>query len=264
MNPFNNKVTKNARNNQPVKTRQSFLVPNLILLLLLVFSLGFNQFIMAKTMRAMGVKKSAFAQVIDKALKPAKSNTGQTQLGGDLMGDTMKLVISQGVPEVYGSEIGVSFDNVQASIDIMRQYDPSYGKKKITLVGDNLQRYINVGLKISCEYCCSAKSIIRPDGQAACGCAHSKAMRGLLAYLIQNHGDQYTNDELLRELARWKGMYFPKQMIKKLASQLQGAQFTPDTAALIMGIDLPDYGQGSDSAPLPSDIKNLPSMVGGC
>ena len=149
-------------------------------------------------------------------------------------------------------------------MNVKKQFDPAYGKQKIVLTGDDLQRYIDVNLQISCEYCCSAVSIIRQDGEAACGCAHSQAMRGLAAYLIQNHGSEFTNDEILRELSRWKGAYYPKQTIKKLASQLQGADFTPDTAALVMGVDLPDYGQGSKSAPLPSDLENLPNMVGGC
>ena len=215
-------------------------------------------------MRAMGVKKSGLAQVISRTLKAGGDNSrnGQTQLSGDLMNDPIQLVISQGQPDVYGQELNISFDDVQQSLNVLRQFDPTYGKNKITLAGADLKRYISIGQKIACEYCCSAKTLVRPDGQAACGCAHSQAMRGLSAYLIQNHGDKYSDDEILRELARWKGMYFPKQMIKKLAGQLQGADFTPDTASLVLDRDLPDYGGGS--APLPSEIKNLPGMVGGC
>lgn len=187
-----------------------------------------------------------------------------TSLSGDPLQDAIELVISQGQPQIYGAELGVSFDSVQQSITTMAQFDPGYGRNKIVLTGNDLQRYIDVALKISCEYCCSAKSIVFPNGQAACGCAHSQAMRGLLAYLIVNHGSSYSNDELLRELAFWKGMYFPKQMIAKLSGQLQGQTFTPDTASLTLDVNLPDYGAGSKRAPLPSEIQNLPSMVGGC
>ena len=262
MDPLNNKVIEDAKNNQPVRTKRRFSAANIVLLLLLVSSLGFNQLIMAKTMRAVGLKRGGLEQIIGKPLKPSGNKGGQKQLSGDLMQDVIKLVMSSGVPEVYGQELGVSFDQVQQSMNVLRQFDPTYGKNKITLAGNDFKRYVDIGQKIACEYCCGAKGLVFEDGRAACGCAHSQTMRGLSAYLIQNHGSEYTDDEILRELARWKGMYFPKQMIKKLASQLQGAQFTPDTAALILGEKLPDYGGGS--APLPSEIKNLPSMVGGC
>jgi hypothetical protein len=234
---------------------------NYALLVVLVLMFSANQLFMAGINSSLGSSgdgsslKSFFGFV---------SSASEFDLDGDIVSDSIKLVIPTGIPAIYGEELGVSFDSVQQSINVLKAFDPSYGKQKITPVGVELKRYIDVGLRISCEYCCSAKSIIRSNGDAACGCAHSQAMRGLLSYLINNHGDEYTNDELLRELARWKGTYFPKQMIQKISTQLQGGQeFTPDTAALILDMELPDYGSGK-SAPLPSEIKDLPSMVGGC
>ena len=212
----------------------------------------------------MGIKENTLKKFASSVIKGTSSNSANIGLTGNANEDAIKLVISQGVPEIYGEELGVSFDAVEQSMNVMKQFDPTYGKQKIVLSGSDLQRFITVGLKISCEYCCGAASIITQNGQAACGCAHSQAMRGLLVYLIKNHSSQYTDDEMLRELARWKAMYFPKQMIQKLATQLQGADFTPDAASLVLGLDLPDYGKGSKGAPLPSDIENLPSMVGGC
>lgn len=247
-----------------LRSRKLFFVLNFILLFLLVVSIGANQFIIAQTQNELGIDGIFFDQFVKDGKTDLNSLTDKG-LTGNLVEDSVKLVISQGVPDLYGKELGISFDEVQQSINIMKQYDPTYGKQKIVLSSDDLSRYIDVGLRISCEYCCGAKAIIRQDGRAACGCAHSQAMRGLLAYLIKNHGDQYTNDELLRELARWKGMFFPKQMIKKLSMQLQGSEeFTPDTASLLLNVKLPEYGQGSGEAPLPSEIKDLPSMVGGC
>ncbi len=127
-------------------------------------------------------------------------------------------VIPTGVPAIYGSEIGVSFDDVKASnpgladatIAKLSAYDQS-----ITLSGDKLKRYIAIASQISCEYCCGAESIIFPDGRAACGCAHSYAMRGLAKYLLQNHADQYTDDQILEELGKWKTLFFPGKMIAK-------------------------------------------------
>jgi hypothetical protein len=237
-----------------------FFVTNVFLLILFVSSVTGNQIILAKVSHKMGMKN----MVMDKLSINFWSSTNKNgiKLSGDLLEDTIKLVISKGIPTAYGAELNVNFDQAQQSMDLMKQYDPTYGKNKIILQGDDLQRYIDVGLKISCEYCCSATSIINSSGAGACGCAHSQAMRGLMAYLIQYHGGEYTNDEILRELARWKGIYFPKQMIQKLSTQLQGSDFTPDTASLLIGLDLPDYGGGD--VPLPSDINNLPNMVGGC
>lgn len=247
------------------RQKKLFIIVNFILLFILVLFLGINQILIIKINKALGIGQGIFSQVGDAVLSKVDFNSlSGIELTGDIGQDVIKLVISSGVPEIYGQELGVSFDSVQQSINVMRQYDPTYGNNKITLAGEDLERYINIGLRISCEYCCSAKSIIRNDGQAACGCAHSIAMRGLLAYLVQNHGVEYTDDELLRELARWKGMYFPKQMIKKMAAQLQNSDYTPDTASLALGLKLPDYGEGSKGAPLPSEIENLPSMVGGC
>lgn len=243
-----------------------FYIVNFVLLFFLIIFIGANQFLISKTNKVLGIKSASFGQIKTNIFAiPDYSSLASANLTGDITQDAINLVISTGVPDIYGADLGVSFDSVQQSINIMRKYDPSYGRQeKITLTGDGLQRYIDVGLRISCEYCCSAKAIILKDGEAACGCAHSIAMRGLLAYLIQNYETEYTNDELLREISRWKGMYFPKQMIKKMVAQLQNGNYTPDTASLALGLKLPDYGDGSKGAPLPSDIENLPSMVGGC
>lgn len=121
-------------------------------------------------------------------------------------------IIPKGVPEVYGKELGVSYDDVSAAnsqttesaIKVLSNLDNS-----ITLTGDNLQRYIKIGSAIACEYCCGAETLVFSNGQAACGCAHSYAMRGLAKYLIKNHGKEVTDDQILEELGKWKVLFFP-------------------------------------------------------
>ena len=100
-------------------------------------------------------------------------------------------VFPKGVPEIYGKELGVSFDDVSVNnptkadntISILGALDD-----KITLTEEQKERYIKVLYEdengISCEYCCGARAIIFENGEAACGCAHSYAMRGLTKYLI--------------------------------------------------------------------------------
>jgi hypothetical protein len=78
-------------------------------------------------------------------------------------------------------------------------------------------------------------------GIRACGCAHSYAMRGLIKYLVINHSDEYTEDEILAEVNRWKTLFFPKQSIQKV----------------IMS------GKGTGTID-PSVLQEMPNMVGGC
>ena len=156
------------------------------------------------------------------ARKASPTNLSNGEFTGNALDDAIKLTISQGAPAVYGEELGVSFDRVQEAIDALSRFDPGYGNQKIMLDDLGKKRYTKIGLSISCEYCCGAKAIIFPNGEAACGCAHSQAMRGLAAYLLKNYGTEYSDDEILRELAMWKGMFFPKQMIQKNAPHALG------------------------------------------
>ena len=122
--------------------------------------------------------------------------------------------VPTGVPEVYGQELNISFDEVQDAIDKTRGFGPTYGteKEKIILTGNDLKRYIDIGFQIACEYCCGVDTLVFEDGEAACGCAHSIMMRGLTAYLIQNH-PEVSNEWILEELTKWKRTYFPKQTL---------------------------------------------------
>ena len=133
-------------------------------------------------------------------------------------------VIPKGVPDIYGKELGVSYDDVTLS-------DPQKSDATIAKIGmmddgirlssKDMERYIGIASHIGCEYCCGSDSIITSDGKAACGCAHSFAMRGLAKYLIKNHGPEFTDDAILEELGKWKTLFFTDNMRKK-AAVLQG------------------------------------------
>ncbi len=153
--------------------------------------------------------------------------------------------IPTGVPEIYGSELKISFDNVQDAINKVRVLGPTYGDRKIVLEGANLQRYVSIGSKIACEYCCGAKTLVRPDGVAACGCAHSIMMRGLTAYLITAH-PEVSNKKILEELNVWKTTFFPKQT---LMAKLQTMKNEGTEGINEIINEFPDF---------------LPKMVGGC
>lgn len=192
-------------------------------------------------------------------------------LTGDPEIDAQILVFSKGIPEIYGEELGVTYEFdlmdqqlMNEMIDKMETYDR--GNKTIdvgSLPADIKERYINIGTRISCEFCCSAKSITHKSGDSACGCAHSAAMRGLALYLLTNHPDEYTDDRIFQELARWKALYFPKQMIKKYVTQTETGDYTPDIAALLLNTSVNKNAKGV-SIPSPTSIENLPDMAGGC
>jgi len=128
-------------------------------------------------------------------------------------------VIPTGVPDIYGNELGVSFDDVSPADP--QKADLTISKlakldRTITLSDAENERYVNALYTlhdgISCEYCCGARSIIFENGKAACGCAHSFAMRGLAKYLITEHGEKYTDEEILAEVGKWKTLFFPTQL----------------------------------------------------
>ncbi len=190
------------------------------------------------------------------------------ELTGDPTIDAQLLMFPQGIPEIYGEELGITYPDprdakyMDKMLAILEDYDR--GKRKITLTGDNLQRYIKLGTipTIACEFCCSVKTLIFKDGRPACGCVHSAAMRGLMMYLILNHGNEYTDEEVLNEVIKWKALTFPKQMMKRYIEQSATGEFTPDMAALLVGTKVTRGAK--KNAPSPLDTSNLPSMAGGC
>lgn len=159
-----------------------------------------------------------------------------------------KTAIPFGIPEVYGKELDVSFDDVQESMNKMRGMGPTYGTEgeKLTLTGDELKRFVDIGQKTACEYCCGVRILVNDDGSAACGCAHSIVMRGLAAYLIQNHSNDMTDDEILETINKWKQTFFPKQTLAAIFDELKQ---DGDTDIDTMLKEFPDF---------------LPQMVGGC
>ena len=141
---------------------------------------------------------------------------GNNGTGGIIGTVSASEIIPKGIPSIYGSELKISYDDISVN-------NPSTTEKTIallgnidvseTLTGADLQRYINILYKIengiSCEFCCGARSVIFENGEPACGCAHSYAMRGLTKYLIKFHGNEFTDEQILEEAGKWKVLFFP-------------------------------------------------------
>lgn len=158
-------------------------------------------------------------------------NASLTQLAQQPTTDTTiaqawEVIQPRGVPPIYGDTLGISYDDPVAGMNIMRQYDPY---KDPSIMSPNiLARYINLGLMISCEYCCGAKTLVYDNGVAACGCAHSMAMRGLTRYLLEAYPSM-TDTEIMTELVKWKSLYFPLDASKKSLKDTAAGTFNSDT-----------------------------------
>jgi len=164
-------------------------------------------------------------------------------------------IIPKGMPLVYGEELEVNYDDISA--DNPKLADATIQKltayEDMQLDNATMTRYIRIGNSIACEYCCGAQSLIFSNGQRACGCAHSYAMRGLAKYLLINHPEM-SDIDILSELGKWKVLFFPgihEQKAKALeAKGIDSTDYINLASNLYRGIE---QGQTSGG-----------EMVGGC
>jgi len=183
------------------------------------------------------------------------SGSGSNGLATGIESVSASNIIPKGTPAIYGSELGLKYDDVsvnnpglaEATINKLSQYED------IELSQEQMTRYVRIGGSISCEYCCGANSIIFSNGERACGCAHSYAMRGIAKYLLTEHPDM-SDEEILSELGKWKVLFFPgihEQKAKILESKgIDSTNYINLASNIYRGIE---QGQTSGG-----------QMVGGC
>lgn len=229
----------------------------LTILVLLFNQIQLSQLSVLSTVGAVATASSspAFSASASPAAQPA------AQISNAELQDLAKQVIPTGVPPVYGSELGVSFSDPVKSLDKLAALDD-----QIKLEGKDKERYINIALQISCEYCCGVPSIITRTGEAACGCLHSYGMRGLGKYLIKNHGNEYTDAQVLEEMGKWKIIFFPKQiLLKAIEFKKAGKQInTIDLASNKYRGFTASAAPASASQSAVSRLDALPNQVGSC
>jgi hypothetical protein len=194
----------------------------------------------------IGLMKTGLLTLTESTTVTQNSGTQPTgQTSGNQGVISFEEFIPKGVPAIYGEELGISFDQPVESLQILKKLDGELyedGKLKYAdLTPQQQEKYVKIGMSISCEYCCNADYITRPDGKPACGCAHSAAMRGLAMYILKNHEFEMSSENILQELTYWKTMFFPKQMYKR------ELQFQADGGNLV-----------------PTALDEIPDMVGGC
>lgn len=221
--------------------------------------LVFNQLLIINIKTRLGIAGD-LSKEINSIFYPENKEAATSldiKLTGAIQEDAKKIIMIRGIPNIYGIKLNVSFDKVQESIDMMKKYDSGVN----TLSKAENARYLSITGKISCEFCCTVETLTTKDGSPTCDCDHAKALRGLASYLIKNHGNEFNDDEILRELARWKSVYFPREMIGKLIRQIESRAYSADINALLMGIQLPQYDSKNNDK---KNIENIPDMVGGC
>ena len=151
--------------------------------------------------------------------------------------DAINIMIPTGTPD-YGQTMGVSFEDPIGSLNFMENAYPAL-KQQAQQDPEVWQRYLNLAAAprgISCEFCCGVGAQgIDAKGNLRCGCNHNPAIQSLTMWLIMN--TDYSDAQILKEVMRWKSLWFPKNMVE-LAVQIGGG----DTSVL----------------------QDLPGMVGGC
>ncbi len=152
--------------------------------------------------------------------------------------DALAVMFPGGTPD-YGKALGVSFDDPVGSLSTLASMYPGLKAEVQKSKPEAWQRFLNLATKpvgVSCEYCCGVGPIgADKNGNSLCGCQHNPALLTVALYLTAY--TDYTDGEVLREVMRWKTLFFPKNMIE-------------------LGLTV----AGKDA----SQLKELPGMVGGC
>ena len=217
-----------------------------VLLVAAIVVIGFNQF---------SISTIETGQSVSQALPIQNTKTSFSYSdSGNSVQSAINAVFYTGQPE--WSDGSVSYDDIEGSLTILANIDRAISTDSLS--PELKQRYIDIASQISCEYCCTAPSVIFPDGRAACGCSHSFALRGIAKYLLTQYGDSYTNEEILFEMTAWKNLFFPKDTVLKAAALIEnGMEITPDA------LNDPQLLQKIESGDT-SSIGQLQGMVGGC
>src|SRR3989344_1066895 len=188
---------------------------NMALILLAVALIGFNQFALMNVSGFTSVKsKKDSVNLANVNLDELKS-TGHSIAAlfpvADIKDaqDAVDIMVPTGTPD-YGQDLGVNFDDPVTGLNLLAKLE-----KSVQLSPEDQQRYINLASRpvgISCEFCCGVGSAgIDKSGRSLCGCQHAPALLGLTKWLIQN--TEYNDAEILKEVLKWKTLFFPKDMV---------------------------------------------------
>lgn len=153
--------------------------------------------------------------------------------------EILNFMIPTGTPEYSEALGGITFDDPVSSMEYLAKWYPSLKQEVKTQHPDLWERYLNLAAAprgVSCEYCCGVgPQAVDKEGNLMCGCQHAPALQSIALGLMLN--TNYSDAQVLREVMRWKTIFFPQNMV--------------GVAMQVAGTD-------------PSQLKDLPGMVGGC
>ena len=163
---------------------------------------------------------------------------------------------------------GVSFDDPIASQKIWASLLGSrrFGtENQIQLTPEEEKRWQKLTSVFTCDFCCGGPNSVTTINQ--CGCAHSYAWQGMAKFFIKYY-PQSTDEQILGEMTKWKGLWYPKGMIQDYL--VYTGQQSADT--LTHGGSVGIKQQFLQQAPstqhqtqaTATPVDQLPSMVGGC
>jgi len=185
---------------------------------IMIAILAMNQF-QINALHRMMLEQSRLAHASDGRAVSGASARGVAV--GPSAGEVAAAILPKGIPARYGAQLALSFDNAAAAIGVLAPLEQDTRADK--LAGEQLERYIAIGSQTACEFCCGATTMVFQDGSKACGCEHSAAMRGVVAYLLDRYGDQMSDSEILAEANKWKTAFFPGPTVEKyMAANGQG------------------------------------------
>ena len=202
------------------------------------------------------------------------SETQASKSTGNPTQDAIATVVPTGTPfyalEGAGGEKikGASFDDPITSQKI---WAGLLGSKRfgtantIQLTSEEEQRWKKLTSVFTCDFCCGGPNSVTTINK--CGCAHSYAWQGMAKFFIKYY-PQYTDEQILGEMTKWKALWYPKGMIQdylvytgqQAASTLTHGGSTGIKQQFLQ--QAPNTQQQTHASVTP--IDNLPSMVGGC
>jgi len=205
---------------------------------------------------------------------PTISETQAAKSTGNPTQDAIATVVPTGTPfyvlegEGAAKLQGVSFDDpltsqkVWASLLGSRRFGTA---NALQLTPEEEQRWQKLTSVFTCDFCCGGPNSVTTISR--CGCAHSYAWQGMAKFFIKYY-PQYTDEQILGEMTKWKAIWYPQGMIQDYLVYTGQQPATILTHGGSIGIrqqflqQAPNTQQQTHAQVTPLD--ELPSMVGGC
>ncbi len=207
----------------------------IVLIALVAVIMLFNQWQISSLVGGSSVKKVSLEEVykIKTTSQAIASLFPVEQISSDQ--DAIDMMISQGTPD-YGNAMGITFDDPINSMNLLAN---NYNTVKADIrqnYPDVWERYLNLATKpvgISCEFCCGVGAVgITSSGELKCGCKHNPAIQALTMLLMKD--TNMDDAEVLREVLKWKSVWFPKDMVG-LALKASGGEIETDLPGMVGG-----------------------------